>query len=151
MEKFSAWLEAKLFPLADKVEKQRHLRAISRTFMSIIPFMTLGSLALVIIEPPMDYTTMDPGFLCSLMKGWSALANAVGMPVGAIYRFCLEFVALFVAAGVGYFLSQHYKMKGFTPTILAIISYMILAVSGDRKSTRLNSSHPTTSRMPSSA
>ena len=52
MEKFSAWLEAKLFPLADKVEKQRHLRAISRTFMSIIPFMTLGSLALVIIEPP---------------------------------------------------------------------------------------------------
>ncbi|MBR4471401.1 MAG: PTS sugar transporter subunit IIC [Erysipelotrichaceae bacterium] len=130
MEKLSAWLEQKLFPLAVKVEKQRHLKAISRTFMSIIPFMTLGSLALVVIEPPMDYTTMEPGFFRSFMAAWSSFAGAVGMPVGAIYRFCLEFVALFVAAGIGYFLSQEYKLRGFTPTILAVISYMILAVSG---------------------
>ena len=130
MEKLSAWLEQKLFPMALKVDQQRHLKAISRTFMSIIPFMTLGSLALVVIEPPMDYTTMEPGFFRSFMEGWSSLAGAVGMPVGAVYRFCLEFVALFVAAGIGYFLSQEYKMKGFTPTVLAVISYMILAVSG---------------------
>ena len=34
---------------------------------------------------------------------------------------------------------------------LRIVMLYLLAGEGDRKSTRLNSSHPTTSRMPSSA
>ena len=36
-------------------------------------------------------------------------------------------------------------------SILFFIGFSAICVGGDRKSTRLNSSHPTTSRMPSSA
>lgn len=131
MNKFSEWLEKRLLPLANKFEKQKYLKAISNSFMSIIPFLTIGSLAQVLISPPMDYTTMEPGFLCNFMKAWADLAAAIGTPVGAIYTVCMEFMALFVAAGVGYYLSkEHYKMKGFLPTVMAVVSYLILAGLG---------------------
>ena len=35
--------------------------------------------------------------------------------------------------------------------LYAVLGYLVVFVGLDRKSTRLNSSHPTTSRMPSSA
>ena len=125
----SSFIEEKMLPAANKLASNRYLKAISNSFMSMIPFMTLGSLALVLISPPVDYTTLDPGFLYSFMKGWAAFANVVGTPIGAIYTICMEFLSLFVAAGIGYFLgNQTYKMKGFIPVLTAVVSYMIVAV-----------------------
>ena len=40
---------------------------------------------------------------------------------------------------------------GITPYLAGAPVWVVPVVSADRKSTRLNSSHPTTSRMPSSA
>ena len=131
MKKFSDWLEKHLLPIANKVSKQKYLKAVSNTFMTIIPFLTIGSLALVLITPPVDYTTLDPGLLYSFMKGWAALAAVIAVPVGAIYTSCMEFMALFVAAGIGYFLGvKHYKLKGFTPVIMTVVTYLILAGLG---------------------
>ena len=41
--------------------------------------------------------------------------------------------------------------KPFTLIELLVVIAIIAILAADRKSTRLNSSHPTTSRMPSSA
>ena len=130
MDKFSAMLEAKLLPMANKVSRQKYLKAISTAFMSIIPFLTIGSLALVIICPPMDYTTMEPGFLYSFMKGWAALAAAIGTPIGAVYTICMEYMSLFVAAAIATFLGKHYEIKGFIPTVMGIVAFLILAGMG---------------------
>ena len=40
---------------------------------------------------------------------------------------------------------------GLSPFLTVLISVLVAALAGDRKSTRLNSSHPNPSRMPSSA
>jgi len=131
VKKFSNWLEKHLLPIANKVSKQKYLKAVSNTFMTIIPFLTIGSLALVLITPPVDYTTLDPGFLYSFMKGWADLAAVIAVPVGAIYTSCMEFMALFIAAGIGYFLGvKHYNLKGFTPVIMTVVTYLILAGLG---------------------
>ena len=126
MDKLTSLLEEKLMPLASKIAKQKYLKAISNTFMSIIPFMTIGSIALVLVSPCASSADFEPGFAQSFFAAWEALADAITLPVGSIYTICMECLSLFVAAGVGYFLSQHYKMKGFTPTILALVSFMIL-------------------------
>ena len=68
-------MEKKVAPMANKFARQRHLKAISNTFLTLIPFMTVGSFAMVLLFPPMDYTTMDPGILRSVMQGWAAFAN----------------------------------------------------------------------------
>ncbi len=126
MGKFSKWLEEKLLPLANKIAKQRYLKAISNTFMTIIPFLTIGSIALVLVSPVASSADLEPGLFKSFIEGWERLANAIALPVGSIYTICMECLSIFVAAGIGYFLSQHYKMKGFTPTILSVISFLIL-------------------------
>ena len=82
--------------------------------------MTIGSLALIIIEPPMDYTTMNPGFLCSLMKGWTDMAAVLRLPARGIYKIGLEYMGIYVAAGVAFFLSKAEKMKGQTGENLMI-------------------------------
>ncbi len=127
MEKFSAMLEKKLLPLANKISGQKYIKAISYAFMSIIPFLTIGSLALVLISPPMDYTTLQPGFVCSFMKGWADIAAAVRIPVRAIYKVTMEYMSIFVAAGIANYLGKHYQMKGFTVTVAGIVGYLILA------------------------
>lgn len=126
MEKFSNWLEEKLLPLANKIAKQRYLKAISNTFMTIIPFLTIGSIALVLVSPVASSADLEPGLFKNFIVAWEGLADVIALPVGSIYTICMECLAIFVAAGIGYFLSQHYNMKGFTPTILSVISFLIL-------------------------
>lgn len=126
MKNFSNWLETKMLPLANKIAKQKYLKAISNTFMSIIPFMTIGSIALVLVSPVANSADLEPGLFKSFIEAWEMVADMIALPVGSIYTICMECIAIFVAAGIGYFLSQHYKMKGFTPTILSIISFLIL-------------------------
>ena len=77
MGKLTNTMETKFLPLAQKFSHQKYLQAISNAFLSIIPFLTIGSLALVITCPPVDYTTLEPGFLHSFFKGWAALAAAI--------------------------------------------------------------------------
>lgn len=126
MKNFSNWLETKMLPLANKIAKQKYLKAISNTFMSIIPFMTIGSIALVLVSPVANSADLEPGLFKSFIEAWEMVADMIALPVGSIYTICMECIAIFVAAGIGYFLSQHYKMKGFTPTILSVISFLIL-------------------------
>ena len=48
MEKFIAWLEKHLMPIANKIAKQRHLMAIRDTFMTILPPLFFGAIIAVI-------------------------------------------------------------------------------------------------------
>lgn len=126
MKNNSNWLETKLLPFATKIAEQKYLKAISNTFMSIIPFMTIGSICLVLVSPPASSAEMDPGFLQSFIAAWEALAETIALPIGSIYTICMECLSIFVAAGIGHFLSEENEMKGFTPTVLSIVSFLIL-------------------------
>ena len=63
MHKISQFIEEKVAPVATRLSSQKYLKALQSTFLFLIPFFTIGSFALVLISPPMDYTTMDPVFL----------------------------------------------------------------------------------------
>lgn len=68
MDKFIAFMEDKIAPVANKLARQKYLQALQNSFMAMIPFFTIGSFALIIISPPADYTTMSPGILCSIIQ-----------------------------------------------------------------------------------
>ena len=61
MEKFTAFIEKHIAPLANKLGRNKYVVALQNSFFAMIPFITVGALALVLISPPADYTTMDPG------------------------------------------------------------------------------------------
>ena len=109
MKHITKFIETKIAPFAGKLSRQPHLQALMNVFLVLIPFITIGSFSLLIVSPIMDYTTMDPGVMCSIMKGWANLASVTGPIFGFIYLVTMTLMSLYVSIGLGYFLSKHYK------------------------------------------
>lgn len=125
MDKVIAFIEKRIAPVANGLAKNRYIRAIQNTFMTLIPFFTIGSLALILISPPVDYTTMAEGFGRSFFQGWQALADW-GTPIfGAVNQFSMGIMGLWAALGISHFLSKQYKMDSFLPTFLGTACWLI--------------------------
>ena len=125
MDKIIAFIEKRIAPVANGLAKNRYIRAIQNTFMTLIPFFTVGSLALIVISPPVDYKTMGAGFGRTFFQGWQALADW-GTPIfGAVNQFSMGIMGLWAAIGISYFLSKQYKMDSFLPTFLGTACWFI--------------------------
>lgn len=125
MDKLNHLIERKVAPAANKLSRQKYLQVIQNVFLAMVPLFTIGSFSLVITSPPMDYTTMEPGILCSIMKGWQALADFTGPVLNLLFAVTMPFMALYVAMGIGFFLAKHYKMNTFVPVIITTASFVI--------------------------
>lgn len=55
-----SWIEAKLLPIANKIQRNKYLQAIQSAFMTCMPIMLVGSIVTILTRPWMDYTSMDP-------------------------------------------------------------------------------------------
>jgi len=127
MNKLSAFIEKRIAPIASKIARQKYIQAIQNTFLTLIPFMTIGSFALIIISPAMDYTTMDPGIMRSFFSGWQTLADFTSLPLGAVFTLTMGALSLYTSIGIGYFLSKHYKMNSYVPVAIGVCGFLIMA------------------------
>ena len=127
MEKFNAFIEKKIAPVANKLSRQKYLQALQNTFLALIPFMTIGSFSLVIISPPMDYTSMSSGILKSFFHGWAVIAKSLGSSLGFIYLITMTVMSLYVAVILGFQLAKHYKMNPVMPMLITTMSFLIAA------------------------
>lgn len=125
MEKIIDFVEQHIAPLANGLAQNRYIKAIQNTFMTLIPFFTIGSLLLILGEPPVDYTALEPGFAQSFFAGWAFLADTLGGVIWPVFNFTMGIMGLWAAIGISYFLSQGYKMKGFLPTLLGTVCWLI--------------------------
>lgn len=127
MGKFTDFIEKKIAPMANKLGRNKYVVALQNSFFAMIPFITVGSLALVLISPPADYTTMDPGFGRSLMQGWQAFADFTGPTFNFINAVTMSLLALWIAMGMGLNLAKQYKMQPHVPTLVTTMSFLIWA------------------------
>lgn len=128
MEKFSNFIEKKISPLANALARQKYLQTLQNTFLALIPFFTIGSFALIIISPPVDFTTMEPGILQLIMRGWASLAAFTGPVMGYIYLVTMTLIALWTSVGIAYNLNKYYKMdKSYVAMVVSISSFLIVA------------------------
>ena len=126
MSKITERVEQKILPAVNKFAKQKYLQAISSAFMSTMAAMMIGGIALLIIEPPVDYNTLT-GVLRVIMKAWADIGGTFLIPFLTIFNMTMGMTAVYATAGIGYFLSKHYKMDGFLPIISCLLSFFILA------------------------
>jgi PTS system cellobiose-specific IIC component len=125
MDRLIAFIEKRIAPVANGLAKNRYIKAIQNTFMTLIPFFTIGSLALILAEPPVDYTTMQAGFGRSFFEGWSTLASVCGPVLSCINTYTMGIMGLWAAIGIPYFLSKNYKMSSFLPALLGASCWFI--------------------------
>lgn len=127
MDKFINFIESKIAPMANKISRQKYVQAVVNSFLTLIPFFTIGSFALILIEPPVDYTTLEPGFMQSFFRGWASLATVTGPFLGYVFNVTMGLIALWLAVGIGFFLSKEYKMNTLLPIVVTTASFIIAA------------------------
>ncbi len=130
MNKFIEFIEKNVAPKANKLRNQKYVNAITSTFMTLIPFMTIGSFALILISPSMDYTTMDPGFLRSFFEAWQNMADYIYGPFHAIFNGTMGSISLLTAIGISYYLARDRKMTTYLPVALGGATFMIVNAIG---------------------
>ena len=107
-------LEKILAPLADKLGRQRHLQAISDGMMMSLALIVVGSLFLIVANPPINLDLVDLNtsniFLKALIcwKQWAvANYNTITIP----YTMTMGLIGMVTSFGVAYSLAQKYQMN----------------------------------------
>lgn len=115
MDKFTAFLEKILLPIARRLNTNRYLGALRDGFMSALPMIIFGSIFVVLANLPFLDKILSDGVLTSYK-------NALG-PASAS---TLSIMGLFVICGIGFKLTQYYKMDGLYGGFVSIAAFIIL-------------------------
>jgi len=99
-----------------KVSNQRHLNAIRNGMSTIIPVVILGSFFTILLNIPND----------NFQEWLSPLADKLAVPM----TFSINFMSVFVAFGVAYFLAGEYKkVDQLSTSILSVLGFLIASVN----------------------
>lgn len=115
MDKFTTFLEKILLPIARKLNTNRYLGALRDGFMSALPMIIFGSIFIVLANLPFLDKILNEGAVTSYK-------NALG-PASAS---TLSIMGLFVICGIGFKLTQYYKMDGLYGGFASIAAFIIL-------------------------
>ena len=123
-------LEKLLAPLANKLGNQRHLQAISNGMMLSLALIVVGSIFLIVANPPinLDLVDLNTGniFLKALI-GWKQWAVANYDVITIPYTMTMGLIGLVTAFGVSYSLAEGYKMKSAINGIIAMCVFLMIA------------------------
>ncbi|GAB2941739.1 MULTISPECIES: PTS sugar transporter subunit IIC [Enterobacterales] len=113
------FLEEHLAPFAGRIGAQRHVMAIRDAFIGAIPFIIVGSFALVIAYPPFSKQTVN---------FWTVFATKYHNEIMAPYNYTMAMMALWVVTGLGYHLAKNYrKLNPFLAGLLSLVTFLMLS------------------------
>ncbi len=123
-EQLNQFIEAKLLPIANQLSRQRHLRAIRDSFISLLPVTLMGGVAAVLSAAPITESTTN-GFLLA----WAGFASANGLLLSWLNAMTLGAMALYICIGLTHFLCKHYKIDSFMPILISVLGFILLVAN----------------------
>ncbi len=117
MEKFMAFMDKYIVPVAGKIGAQRHLVAVRDAFVAMIPLTMIGSLAVLINNLPIE--AYQTAMVNIFGEGWKTLN-------GNLWWGSLAIMALFLLIGVTYFLTKSYGEHEIQSVMIAVGSFFVL-------------------------
>ena len=114
-------------PIAGKIAGNKHLQIIAAAFMSILPLIMVGSFALIISSPFLDYTTMDPSnFFYVFFKAWSDFSVGFGSHLNYLFNITLGSQGLWIAIAIAYVTAKRRDLHMLNSIIVVFVSFMIV-------------------------
>ena len=98
-------LEKILSPIGEKLGNQRHLQAISDGMMMSLALIVVGSIFLIVANPPINLDLVDLNTSNILLKGliaWKQWAVENYSTITIPYTYTMGLIGLFTAFGVAY-------------------------------------------------
>lgn len=123
-------LETVLGPFADKLAKQRHLQAISSGMMMSLGLIVVGSIFLIIANPPINLDLVDlntGNVFMKMLISWKQFAVANYDVLTLPYNYSMGLVGLISAFGVAYCLAESYQMKASVYGIISMCTFLMVA------------------------
>lgn len=116
MDKFMAFMDKYIVPVAAKIGAQRHLVAVRDAFIAMIPITMVGALATLVNNLPFEgYKKL----MASIFgEGWTTLG-------GDIWWGSMATMAVFLVIGVAYFLAKSYEEDGLQAGLISASVFFI--------------------------
>ncbi|MEB8701784.1 PTS cellobiose transporter subunit IIC [Bacillus cereus] len=118
MQKFIAFMEKYLVPVAGRIGSQRHLVAIRDGFIAVMPLILVGSFAVLINNLPIDAFQ-------NFMKG--TFGDAWKDVGGGMWTGSFAILALIVAVGISYNLAKSYGVDALSAAIITFGALIIIS------------------------
>ena len=118
-----------LSPIGAKVGNQRHLKAISSGMMMTLPLIVVGSLFLIIANPPVNPDLVDPNTANIFMKfmlSWKEFAVNNYQTLTTPYNMTMGIVGMMTAFAIAYSLAGEYKMKSAISGLIATAMFLMI-------------------------
>lgn len=127
LNSIAAFTERFLSPIAGKVAGNKHLQIISASFMSILPIIMIGSFALIIANPFLDYTTMETSnFFYGFFKAWSDFSVGFGQHLSYLFNITLGSQGLWLSIAIAYTTAKRRDLHILNSIIVVFVSFMIV-------------------------
>ncbi len=123
----SAMIEKYLTPIAGKLAQNKYLQTLSTAFMNTLPIIMIGSFALILSEPFLDYTTMkETELFYNFFKGWSNLSVIIGPHLDFLFSATLGSQSIYITLSIAYTSAIKNKLNIFHTMIVAFISFIVV-------------------------
>jgi len=117
-----------LFPIADKINNQRHLSALKNGMMVTIPITIVGGIFMLIAQPPVNLATMQPtNIFFSFLIAWKQFAVDNASVLMVPYDWTIGALAVYIAFAIAYFLAKQYKINGMSAGISSMLIFLVIA------------------------
>lgn len=125
-------LEDVLGPISNALGNQRHLQAISSGMMMFLGLIVIGSIFLIIANPPinLDLVDMNTGNpLLRMLIEWKLFAVENYDIITVPYNLTMGIIGLISCFGVAYSLATIYKMKSAIYGIIAMCTFLMVSTT----------------------
>ncbi|OCQ52786.1 Lichenan permease IIC component [Photorhabdus australis subsp. thailandensis] len=119
---FMRALERYIIPLAGRIGNQRHIIAMRDGFISAMPFLIIGSMMLIMANPPFDSQTSS-----SFGQAWLSFAKTHWDTITMPYFMTMGLMSIFVSVGTAYSLAKSYGLDGLTSALLSLMAFLLAA------------------------
>ncbi|WP_025409044.1 PTS cellobiose transporter subunit IIC [Borrelia coriaceae] len=124
---FQKLIGNKLIFIASKIAANKYLMAIRDGFVVSMPFLIVGSFVLLLVNLPL----VDPNNF--LYQQWYVdLMNKYKANLVQPFHVSMGVMTIFVVFGIGYSLSNSYKISGITGGFLSLFTFLILCGQSDQ-------------------
>ena len=118
MEKFIAFLEEKVMPIAGRIAAQRHIRALRDGLAVTMPLIIVGSIFMILANVP--------------IKGYPEFVNGLfgpGFVTKLLYpvRVTFDIVAMLAVISISYQLAKDKDVDGLSAGALALAAFLLLS------------------------
>ena len=129
MKAITGFLEKYLSPIGAKLGNQRHLQALANGMMMTLPLLVIGSIFMIIANPPINMDTVDlntTNILIRFLINWKEWATTYNSQILAPYNMTFGLLGLMTAFAVAYSLAKSYKMNAAICGIMNMSIFLLV-------------------------